>query len=903
MRYGFLVLLIACTGEAPKDTDIPLEGPELVHTELAAVLEGTASVFEVTATDPEGVGSVTLYHRVEGETTWVQAPMIEGEGGVWSTTLETTDVDDPGVEYYFKGIDDGDVPATSYLPAEAASAPYTLRVAVVGTPLPYVQGFEYDETTSTLSELGWANASLGFNGYGWDTSATEAYAGTQSVFHSRGYTGIPEMEDWLVSPALDFSAAPNAQVTWREYGRQTSTANHALYVSVGSRDPDDGEYVAVSEALPAPSEAAWGRSAVYDLSAYAGSPTVYLAWRFVGESADDWYVDDVRVEELQPDLVLDTAAAAAPLDPGASTTLTVSVENLGLVDASDLTVTVAFPEGGASVAETSVAIASVSAGGTGEADFALTVDAATPDNRYVPLSVTVTDGDSSWTLDDPLLVGEASVATVEYTPSATGSVELILGAGDPDAPSWETTLYDANATDPLSFAVDITDQGELLPPAAGPMRWFVRATGEVAGTLDAFTIRYDGVDYVASVLPSVAAEETVEAYVPEPPSFTARTTTVPTELAPGDSGVTLSLVVTNVGDATQGGVTATLASSDPDITITDAGPVALTGAALGAGSSATLTGAFSLDISAAHTDSTDLAVELLLDDGVESWSVPLSLAVPFPYLAATNVDIDDDGRDGELNADESADLTFTVENLGDQSTEGALTATLTAESSSSASVSISTNVEGLRELTAGRTDTNDDPWTVTVSGGADGDTVDLLLTLVDSVRAYEVRTTLILGEPTWEELDPRGDPIGDALDGWDFDIIGGRYRVNDGVLQVQLDSATVYDPGALFIEAWGYSTVSDWSLYRLVAQSGRGTLEGYNSGFTLISEPVISYPSDTQVQIDIVVEDMGLSVDAVSFGFASGWCGPDEYYCDHFPDDWGYPYDTWNSALFFDLAW
>ena len=531
------------------------------------------------------------------------------------------------------------------------------------------------------------------------------------------------------------------------------------------------------------------------------------------------------------------------------------------------------------------------------------MDAATPDNRYVPLSVTVTDGDSSWTLDDPLLVGEASVATVEYTPSATGSVELILGAGDPGAPSWETTLYDANATDPLSFAVDITDQGELLPPAAGPMRWFVRATGEVTGTLDAFTIRYDGVDYVASVLPSVAAEETVEAYVPEPPSFTARTTTVPTELAPGDSGVTLSLVVTNVGDATQGGVTATLASSDPDITITDAGPVALTGAALGAGSSATLTGAFSLDISAAHTDSTDLAVELLLDDGVESWSVPLSLAVPFPYLAATNVDIDDDGRDGELNADESADLTFTVENLGDQSTEGALTATLTAESSSSASVSISTNVEGLRELTAGRTDTNDDPWTVTVSGGADGDTVDLLLTLVDSVRAYEVRTTLILGEPTWEELDPRGDPTGDALDGWDFDIIGGRYRVNDGVLQVQLDSATVYDPGALFIEAWGYSTVSDWSLYRLVAQSGRGTLEGYNSGFTLISEPVISYPSDTQVQIDIVVEDMGLSVDAVSFGFASGWCGPDEYYCDHFPDDWGYPYDTWNSALFFDLAW
>jgi len=171
----------------------------------------------------------------------------------------------------------------------------------------------------------------------------------------------------LVSPALDFSAAPSAQVTWQEYGRQTATADHALFVSVGSRDPSDGEYVAVAEALPAPSEGAWGRSAVYDLSAYAGAPTVYLAWRFVGESADDWYIDDVRVEELQPDLVLDTAAAAAPLDPGASTTLTVSVANLGLVEATDLTVTVTFPEGGASVAEESVAIASVAAGGSGAA--------------------------------------------------------------------------------------------------------------------------------------------------------------------------------------------------------------------------------------------------------------------------------------------------------------------------------------------------------------------------------------------------------------------------------------------------------------------------------------------------------------------------------------------------------
>ncbi|MDP2314544.1 MAG: choice-of-anchor J domain-containing protein [Pseudomonadota bacterium] len=904
MRYGFLVLLVACNGDDDvKETGVPLAGPELGHTEHAGVIEATETTLEVTATDADGVSAVTLYHRVSGETTWVQAPMTQGEADVWAVVLEATDVDDPAVEYYFKATDEGDIPATTYLPTEGASEPYELRVSVVGAPLPYVQGFEYDETQSTLSDLGWANSSVGFYGYGWATSASEAYAGTQSAFHSRGYTGIDEMEDWLITPALDFSSVPNAQVTWREFGRQTSLANHALYASVGSRVPEDGDYVVVAETLPAPAEAAWGRSAVYDLSAYAGAPTVYLAWRFVGEVSDDWYLDDVRVEALQPDLVLDAEVTPAPIDPGGEGTFTVSVDNLGLVDAADVAVSVSFPDGGASVAESSVAIDAITAGGSGSAAFSLVVDPSTPDNHYVPVTVTVTEGESTWTLDDQVLVGVVSTATISYTSSAAGSLELVLGVGDPAAPTWEQSVYDDLTSDTLTLSVDITDQGDLLPPTAGALRWFVRATPEVAGRLEDFVVSYDGVDYTATVLPTVIAGGELLAYVPEPPAFEVVASTDPTTLTPGTVGATLGLYVTNDGDATQGAVTATLSSTDPDVTVTDAGPVALTSAAIGAGASVNVAGLFAFDIAATHTDSTDVALELLLDDGVESWTLPVDLAVPFPYLAVSAVGIDDAGNDGVLDADESADLTLTVSNLGDAVTEGALDATLTAESTSTAVVSISTNVESYRELLAGRSDANDDPWTVTVTGGADGDTVDLLLSMVDGARAYEVRTTLILGEPTWEELDPRGDTVGDALSGWDFDLVGGQYRVNDGVLQIRLQSATVFDPSTLFIEAWGYSSVADWTYYRLVVQSGVVTLEGYDSGFTMISTPTVSYPSDTEVQVDIALADMGLSLDSLALGFASGWCGPDEYYCDHFPNGWGYPYDIWSPSLFFDLSW
>ena len=67
--------------------------------------------------------------------------------------------------------------------------------------------------------------------------------------------------------------------------------------------------------------------------------------------------------------------------------------------------------------------------------------------------------------------------------------------------------------------------------------------------------------------------------------------------------------------------------------------------------------------------------------------------------------------------------------------------------------------------------------------------------------------------------------------------------------------------------------------------------------------PVVTYPSATEVQIDITLADLGLAVDSIELGFATGWCGPPEYYCDHFPDGWGYPYDSWNPGLFYSLSW
>jgi hypothetical protein len=55
--------------------------------------------------------------------------------------------------------------------------------------------------------------------------------------------------------------------------------------------------------------------------------------------------------------------------------------------------------------------------------------------------------------------------------------------------------------------------------------------------------------------------------------------------------------------------------------------------------------------------------------------------------------------------------------------------------------------------------------------------------------------------------------------------------------------------------------------------------------------------------VEFPVSDLGLFSDRIQLGFGSGWCGAPEFYCDQFPDMWGYPYDSFSTADWFTLEW
>lgn len=899
------LLLLACNKDQVEDSQADLAPPELSHTPPGAVLVGSPISLELAAADEDGVGEVTVYYRTQGSGFWNLAELQTADSGAtWTGEIHGEAVASPALEYYFKAVDLNEIPSTSTLPEDADDEVFSVDVQVVGLALPFTEDFELEDGATDIWGLGWAQDSVSFAGFPWALSESHAVSGTHSVAHFRGSDASNTLDDYLISPALDLSDTERVQVTWQEYGQSTSLAQHSLWVSTGSRLPDDGDYVQLTE-LSAPLDKEWQRSVVVDLSAYSGEQAVYLAWRYAGAVSDDWFIDDVAVGPLSIDVWPTVGWADTPVEPGDSASVQVSLENRVDLSGGPLEVSLSFPAGGATVSDSPQELSSIGAGATETMAFDVVVDSEWPNHSHLPMELTLSDDTQSWVFPGELLVGQASTAALSLDLDGTGLVQVDIGVGDPDAPLWSKQVYaDVASAGDLELELELTDQYDLLPPAPA-QRWFVRVDSAVAGQVADFGIRYGGVDYDASLLPALSAGEEALVYLPQPPEpVLVSQSTDPLVIAPGDS-LDLELLLRNDGASSAGGVQATLLSADPDLSVDSGGPYALTSDAWEAGEEASLSG-MSLTVSTAHTDSQDVQAELLLEDEVESWTVPVSISVPWAVPTITAIEIDDgDGGDGDglLEPGESAELDIEVTNLGDLDATGLVTGTLSVLGTSTASATTPGTATLLGSLGVGSSRSKD--FEVSVDAGAAlGDTLDLQLDLVDGAGvAYTAQAQVVLGEAPWLYVSTSNDPIGDN-NGDTVDLINARYRVSGGTFELEYKVAPGIDPATAFIEMWAVATSGDYTYYRLSLQSGVAKLQGYDSSFVTLSKPTVSYPDSESVRLSWAEADMGIGSTQLRAGFGAGWCGSlTGSYCDHFPDGWGYYYSGYSSSDFFSLRW
>ena len=854
--------------------------------------DGLSDFWEIQAgTDPRNPDSDNDGHT-DGE---------EQEDGTWTATVPASQVQSPGLEYYLRAEDDSNFRVETFAPEEGEDAPYVVQVDVQGAALPWTEDFEGGADALSIFSIGWREASLGFAGGPWEFATSRVNSGDYSVVQRPSSLDVPALQDWLISPGLAIEGDGPYEVSWFEYGDSVERANHSLWASMGSPDPEDGDFVELAQLAP-PRDGEWARSGVVEIPDTVRGPAVYLAWRYEGQAADTWFIDDVSVGDLGPDIdLLDVTWDR--VDPGGTTTVGVSLTNNTRIAADDLVVTVTS-EGGTLSEPVTIDLAGDS---SVSLDFDLTVDAGWPDNSRLPLHITAVASDVTWEWDADIVVGDPSSATIAFDTFERGLVQVVLGAGDTDSPNAQITVV-SDVLDGASheYTVDLTSFASSLPPGPGDERWWVAINSTVATTLTQFDIEADGEIYASTDLGSPPIGELERFFLPPPPEVSVTSVSSdPTPLAPGSTAM-VTVDLSNVGAPTTGVTTATLVSLDPNVVVTTPSTVDLPTTW-----TSPTTATFGIEVLDTKVDALPAAFEVQVSDEVETVSARTQLDVPWPVLQVQSIEIDDFdfGNDDELlDSGEQVLLDITVSNVGTRPTFGSLRCTVSQISGPDATiVNGAESGVGFSTLDPGEDDSDDDLEIIAPSASV-GTGLGFEMVCNDGTVDYTAQFEVVVGERPW--LGPGGvsganDTLGDARNDYPFDIVNGQYRVESNELQIRLISAMPYDPATAFVEMWMQSPGAPFDYFQAVAQSGVGSLRGYRFTFTPLSPaPTVVNVDATTLQINLPLETLDLAADRVEIGFASGFCGDPTFYCDHYPNGWGDPYNAGlNTFLWFPLTW
>jgi len=163
----------------------------------------------------------------------------------------------------------------------------------------------------------------------------------------------------------------------------------------------------------------------------------------------------------------------------------------------------------------------------------------------------------AWTMTDRVGYQPLATARFDITHTYRQDLTVVVGVGNPSSPTWSTTVYsnDGGSYDNMHAAADLTEGVSYLPPSS-THPWFLRVTDSWAqdgGTLDGFSIRYGGHEYVATDVP-----QTISA---DAPCVVTSTITAPENHPPAAP----TLVLAPTAPACASAVTATASGgADPD---------------------------------------------------------------------------------------------------------------------------------------------------------------------------------------------------------------------------------------------------------------------------------------------------------------------------------------------------
>jgi hypothetical protein len=127
--------------------------------------------------------------------------------------------------------------------------------------------------------------------WGSNTTYNHTNGGSKSVMH---LYDASDQEGWLVTPLLDLPEGSGIRLSFWSFNNWPEWyGNNSVMVSTTSPDPELGNYASIWS--PITVSDSWVFNMV-DLSPWQGQ-SVYVAFRYQGYDAHDWYLDDVTIEQ------------------------------------------------------------------------------------------------------------------------------------------------------------------------------------------------------------------------------------------------------------------------------------------------------------------------------------------------------------------------------------------------------------------------------------------------------------------------------------------------------------------------------------------------------------------------------------------------------------------------------
>ena len=226
------------------------------------------------------------------------------------------------------------------------------------------EGFEL-----AVPPAGWTIITTG-NDFTWQQSTSQANSGDASAVLAYGAPGAWQ-DEWLVTPALDATGLATltlefaeAEDYWSGYGLE-----HNIMVSTTVPD-DPGAFTDVFSMTPGTHSITNWSNVTVDLSAYAGMNNIYVAFRYQGDWADNWFIDDVRIfEPYEHDVALSSLTPTNEIVmPGVAFMPQIVVDNVGQ-NTETFDVNLQVTNNGLVISDETFTVMDLAVGGSATVDF------------------------------------------------------------------------------------------------------------------------------------------------------------------------------------------------------------------------------------------------------------------------------------------------------------------------------------------------------------------------------------------------------------------------------------------------------------------------------------------------------------------------------------------------------